>query len=81
MKQLLYEVSDPQKRPALIDAFSAYIRLERGLSQGTAVAYTGDLDDFARDAYGPQRYERAGASARHDGSQSRGKSLRIGSGE
>jgi len=48
VKQLLYEVSDPQKRPALIDAFSAYIRLERGLSQGTAVAYTGDLDDFAR---------------------------------
>lgn len=48
VKQLLYEMSQAQERPALIDAFSAYIRLERGLSQRTAVAYTGDLDDFAR---------------------------------
>src|SRR5215469_8422138 len=41
-------MSDARERPAVIDAFSAYIRLERGLSQRTAVAYTGDLDDFAR---------------------------------
>lgn len=41
-------MSEPKERPELIEAFSAYIRLERGLSQRTAVAYTGDLDDFAR---------------------------------
>jgi len=48
VKQLLYEVSVAREPNPLIEAFSAYIRLERGLSQSTAVAYTGDLDDFAR---------------------------------
>jgi integrase/recombinase XerC len=32
----------------VIEAFSAHIRLERGLSQRTAVAYSGDLYDYAR---------------------------------
>ncbi len=48
MKQLLCEVKEPRKRNELIDAFSAYIRLERGRSQRTAEAYAGDLDDYAR---------------------------------
>lgn len=37
-----------RKPNPVIEAFSAYVRLERGLSQRTAEAYTGDLDDFAR---------------------------------
>ena len=41
-------MADAHKIAPLIEAFSAHVRLERGLSQSTAQAYAGDLDDFAR---------------------------------
>jgi site-specific recombinase XerD len=48
VKHTLCEVKRAHSTVPLIDAFSAHIRLERGLSQRTAEAYAGDLDDFAR---------------------------------
>jgi site-specific recombinase XerD len=41
-------VNIERKTVPVIQAFSAYIRLERGLSQRTAAAYAGDLDDYSR---------------------------------
>ena len=49
-------------RSPLIEAFSAYIRLERGLSQRTADAYAGDLADYSR-FLGPKRDDAALLSA------------------
>ena len=41
-------MKEAQNKGGLIEAFSAYVRLERGLSQRTAEAYARDVDDFAR---------------------------------
>jgi integrase/recombinase XerC len=50
-------MKDARKKAPLIEAFAAYIRLERGLSQRTADAYAGDLDDYSR-FLDPDRDER-----------------------
>jgi integrase/recombinase XerC len=47
-KQSFGEVKNTAKAVPIIEEFSAYIRLERGLSARTAQEYSRDLDDFAR---------------------------------